>query len=182
MRLGAFASKKQGSLMHIPLTKEQIDYYANRYEDLEGDRQIELSLAPAIERGYVTKAELIVLVRWKAARVVWHAERNSDADVREITQASFGASSSLVRLKFLTILHGFSWAMASALLHFIFPKECPVLDFRAMNTVGGPPRNYEKDEVWEEYAALCCKTAKDYGISLRKLDRALWQYDLDNLS
>lgn len=168
--------------MRIPLTKEQIDYYASRYEDLEGDRRVALRLAPAIKRGYATKAELIVLVRWKAARVVRDAERNSDADVREITKVSFGASSSLLRLKFLTILHGFSWAMASALLHFIFPKECPVLDFRAMNTVGGPPRNYEKDEVWEEYSALCCKTAKEYGISLRKLDRALWQYDLENPS
>ena len=167
--------------MHIALTKEQIDYYASRYRDLERDREVAHRLAPAIERGYVTKAELIVLVRWKAARVVRYAERNSDADIREITQASFAASSSLVRLKFLTILHGFSWAMASALLHFIFPKECPVLDFRAINTVGGP-KYYEKDEVWEEYAALCCKTAEEYGISLRKLDRALWQYDLQNPS
>ena len=168
--------------MHIALTREQIEYYASRYKDIEGDRQVACRLAPAIERGFATKAELIVLVRWKAARVVRHAERNSDADVKEITQASFGASSSLMRLKFLTILHGFSWAMASALLHFIFPKECPVLDFRAMNTVGGPTSNYEKDEVWEEYAALCCRTADEYGISLPKLDRALWQYDLENPS
>ena len=62
--------------MHIALTKEQIDYYASRYKDLERDRKVAHRLAPAIERGYVTKAELIVLVRWKAARVVRHAERN----------------------------------------------------------------------------------------------------------
>ena len=168
--------------MHIALTKEEIDHYASRYKDIEGDREVKRCLAPAIERRYVTKAESIVLVRWKAARVVRHAERNTEAQVREITTVAFGASSSLLRLKFLTILHGFSWAMASALLHFIFPKECPVLDVRAMNTVGGPPRNYEKDDVWEEYAALCCKTAEDYGISLRTLDRALWQYDLEKSS
>ena len=69
--------------------------------------------------------------------------------------------------------------MASTILHFVFPECYPIIDIRAMSTLGGPdPSRFNRDfEKWKEYYELCRNTAKEYGVSLRDLDRALWTYD-----
>lgn len=63
--------------------------------------------------------------------------------------------------------------MASVILHFAFPDDYPILDVMAMDTVGGST-HYTYDK-WIEYKDLCCRTAKQHGISLRTLDKALWE-------
>jgi hypothetical protein len=65
--------------------------------------------------------------------------------------------------------------MASVILHFAFPKEYPILDVRAMNTVGGSTLyNFER---WMSYVGLCRDTARKHDVSLRTLDKALWAAD-----
>ena len=65
--------------------------------------------------------------------------------------------------------------MASVILHFTFPDRYPIVDERAMNSVGGSTRyTFEK---WLSYVKLCRQKASDYGVSMRVLDQALWTYD-----
>jgi len=63
--------------------------------------------------------------------------------------------------------------MASVILHFGFPDRYPILDARAMDTVGGPTQyTFER---WIEYKNLCSRTAIQHGVSMRTLDKALWK-------
>ena len=67
--------------------------------------------------------------------------------------------------------------MASVILHFAFPDRYPVLDKRVMRTIGAPiPYQFDR---WLQYGAFCRRACEDYGITLRTLDEALWQYDYE---
>ena len=80
-----------------------------------------------------------------------------------------------VRIGALLALRGVQWPMASVILHFAFPDRYPILDVRAMNTVGGS--TLYTFERWLEYLELCRATAKTHGITMRTLDKALWAFD-----
>ena len=75
----------------------------------------------------------------------------------------------------LLALRGVQWPMASVILHFAFPDRYPILDVRAMSTVGGS--KYYTFEKWREYVNLCRETATAHDITMRDLDRALWAFD-----
>lgn len=133
----------------------------------------------AAARGHMTRDDLIEVARWKwrggATRKL--CAQNTEAEVKEITSVSFAAESERLRIGALLSLHGVQWPMASVILHFVFPDRYPILDIRAMNTVGGST-NYTLAR-WNEYAELCRKTAAEHKVSMRDLDRALWAYDKD---
>ena len=63
--------------------------------------------------------------------------------------------------------------MASVILHFAFPDRYPILDRFAMAAVGSTP--FYSFERWEQYCELCRKVAADSGLTMRTLDKALWQ-------
>lgn len=65
--------------------------------------------------------------------------------------------------------------MASVILHFAFPDQYPILDVRAMNSVGAS-KHYTLAK-WTQYSELCRDAAAEHGVSLRTLDKALWAYD-----
>ena len=101
--------------------------------------------------------------------------KNSDEDVREITSVSITANSERLRIGVLRTLEGVDWPTASAVLHFLFDDLYPILDERAMRTVGGST-SYNMDR-WPQDTRLCRGKAKEYGVSLRDLDLALWVFD-----
>jgi hypothetical protein len=67
------------------------------------------------------------------------------------------------------------------LLHFGHPDPCPILDFRALWSLGleTPPVTY-KFVFWWEYVQFCRQLAADLGLSMYELDRALWQFSAEN--
>jgi hypothetical protein len=65
--------------------------------------------------------------------------------------------------------------MASVFLHFAFSDTYPILDVRAMNSVGGS--TLYTFERWVKYVDLCRTTAATHGITIRTLDKALWAFD-----
>src|SRR5439155_1567504 len=72
---------------------------------------------PAKRRGCLTKNELIVLGKWKAARSAGHLLKNSDAFVEEATRTALHAESEELRIGALRLLHGVDWSLASGVLH-----------------------------------------------------------------
>jgi len=78
-------------------------------------------------------------------------------------------------------MNGVSWPTASVLLHFGYFDLYPVLDFRALWSLGIDSERTEYDfEFWWQYTQFCRELAKDVGVTMRTLDRALWQYSKDN--
>lgn len=164
--------------VEITLTKGQILLYADHYGDVADDKRVARRLSVAAGRGYLTLDDLENVSRWKSPRRMALVANNREADVRETTSVSLAARSERLRIGALRSLHGIEWPRASAILHFVFPERYPILDVRAMRTVGGPANGYTF-EVWEEYARLCRQKAAQCGVTLRQLDRALWTFDRD---
>lgn len=163
--------------MQIALTKDQVLHYASLYDERRYDDGIEKILAAAADRGFMDLTDLVEVARWKwkGGRTAQLVNRNSDAEVREITAAAFAATTERLRIGALLSLAGVEWPMASVILHFAFPDHYPILDVRAMNTVGGPS-TYNFDR-WMNFVRICRDKCNEYAIPMRTLDKALWGYD-----
>lgn len=151
-------------------------------------------VGPAIrERGYYTVAELQRVNRWKLPTErnrKWLA-MNSHHRVRAVTARALGAPEDL-QLYTLQLLHGVSAAVASALLIFPLPDRHTVIDFRvaraleALDRTGQLPdellwrQRPPSDNAWlppyPPYLDACRRLASHLSVSLRDLDRALWQW------
>jgi hypothetical protein len=163
--------------MRILLTKGEVLRYSKQYDYGDGDDRLAKRLEQAVGRGFMTRGDLVAVAKWKwrGGRTRQLAEQNSEDEVKEISCAAFAAKSERLRIGALLSLRGVCWPMASVILHFAFPDRYPILDRRAMNTVGGST-NYTFD-TWMEYTKLCRKTIQQMGIQMRTLDRALWTAD-----
>ena len=169
--------------MQINLSKKEIVEFARRRDkdiskdDAEKESEVTKRLCEASKRGYMTQDDLVAVAKWKwrGGRTRQLAAENTDGEVREITTAAFSAKSERLRIGALLALRGVGWPMASVILHFAFPEKYPILDVRAMNTVGGS--TLYTFERWMSYVRLCRDTARKHDVSLRTLDKALWAAD-----
>ncbi len=155
---------------------------AKRYEYQNQAEDKELTpLKPRIrQRGWMTKDELRTVAKWKAPRSAGHVEKNPDEYVKEITEFAFAATTERARIEVLTTLDGVGWPMASVVLHFFHRDPYPILDFRALWSVGlEDPWQYGFD-FWWLYVAYCRGLANRTRLDMRSLDQALWQYSKEN--
>lgn len=164
--------------LQFPRTK--INYWASRY-DYPGETTIVDKLAPkARGRGHLTKLEFLRLCEWKSPRTRPRCASNSDSYVQEITRTGLGSHNERLKIEILTLLSGVSWPTASVILHFCDRKPYPILDFRALWSVGAEvPRQYSFS-FWWDYVRFVRRTAKETGSSMRTIDRALWQYSKEH--
>lgn len=162
--------------MRISLTRDQILRFADQY-DFGQDHDISGTMQAAVARGHMTRQDLIVVAKWKwkGGRTRRLCGENSEPDVEEITRVSFSTSSERLRIGALLALRGVHWPMASVILHFAFPTNYPILDVRAMKSVGGP--TFYTFEKWQDYCVLCRKCTNEHRVSMRTLDKALWAFD-----
>jgi len=128
-------------------------------------------------RGFYTRDEFLAVTRWKTRRSQSRCARNSPALVEETTAAALRASDERLRIGTLTLLEGVSMPTASVLLHLAHKDPYPIIDYRALWSLGieKPPAAYSF-EFWLAYTRTCRSLAKQAGVSMRLLDRALWQY------
>lgn len=156
---------------------KQIERWSSFYADpLEAE--VEGGIAPRMrELGYLTKSDFIRLCRWKTPRSRSGVERNAQGFIRATTTTAFSTPDERLRIEVLTLLDGVSWPTASVILHFGHRDPYPILDFRALWSLGivNPPANYDFD-FWWSYTQACRNLARRYSCSMRTLDRALWQY------
>ena len=73
-------------------------------------------------------------------------------------------------------LRGVGVPIASTLLHFAFPEDYPILDVRALEALGSPPRSVYPVSLWLSYLEACRELASRHRVSIRTLDKALWQW------
>jgi hypothetical protein len=147
------------------------------------EQTIEQSLAPTFrKRGYLTRADLHHLCKWKSPRKADHAKANDAIYVEEITRIALAATNEQVKIEVLTLMAGVEWPVASVILHFAAPTAYPILDFRVLWSLSTDvPKQYDFP-FWWEYVCHCRQTAKDNRVSIRTLDKALWQYSKENQS
>lgn len=154
----------------------QIPYWASRYS-YPGEDNVVDTLAPkARARGYLTRQEFLTLCEWKTPRSKSKCARNSAARIRDATQLAFATTDDRAKIGILRLLDGVEWPTASVILHFCDQLPYPILDYRALWSLGyKDPPAYNFD-FWRDYTAYTRELARRSGHSMRNVDRALWQY------
>ena len=155
-----------------------IAYWAERCEDEE---KAILPIVPAVKRrGFLTKNEFLVVCRWKSPRSQPRCRTNSPEFICEVTKCALSTPAERLRIEVLTLMNGVSWPTASVILHFFHPDDYPILDFRALWSLkSAVPQPYEF-VFWQAYTRHCRKLSKLSGVSMRTVDRALWQFSKEN--
>ena len=152
---------------------------ADRFGVRESDASLGQRLVSARRRGWMAKKDLRHLAKWKAVRSSGRMESNSTEFVEEVTRISFGTKSERVRIEALTLLDGVGWPSASVILHFAFPNRYPILDIRAFWTLSQEIPSKVTFPLWWDYVEYTRALAGRKGLSMRDLDKALWQYSLE---
>lgn len=168
----------------MEITKEKIEEYARKYDesyrDTDGDQfenEIKVWLK---DHRYLDKERFVEIGRWKSKRPSKWYRSNSDSLVREITQFSFATDNEEARIKSLLVLSGVSYPLASTILHFAFPDKYPIMDFRALWSLGWEQPKVYSFAFWQEYCGKIRRISEDTGVSVRTVDKALWEYSKRN--
>lgn len=94
-------------------------------------------ISPAIhQRRHFTRDEFLTVATWKSRRPRKRYARNDEAFVTAVTRTALSTPHERLRIEVLTLLDGVSWPTASVLLHFGHPDPYPILDFRALWSLG----------------------------------------------
>lgn len=167
----------------LQFPKSHIGPLSHRYVEELNDRDRKLTdsvtkeVFPSYRRkGFLTKDEFVTVCMWKSPRAKPHFESNEAALIREVSELSRKTKSEQMRIQIWTLLSGVKWPTASVFLHFALPNRYPILDVRALWSLGiNDPLSYAFP-VWRQYTDLCQSIAADAGVTMRELDQALWKY------
>lgn len=129
---------------------------------------------------YLSKAEFMELCRWKSPRSKHQCASNNESVVSEVTRAALESPLEELRISYLTLLNGVSWPTASTILHFCHEDPYPILDFRALWSLGFEDNGKYDFKLWWAYTKKCRSLALNSGMTLREVDMALWQYSKEN--
>lgn len=168
------------------IEKRSILNYCDKYDlRVEGtpDQLVEKELLSWFsDHKYLDRDHLIKIGKWKSPRALnqYKNALNSDERVKEITSFALSSKDEYIKIMCPQLLKGISWGVASVILSFAFPDDYMIIDFRAVWSLGlEEPKQYTF-EYWMDYTNQVRKIAKDCNVSLRQLDKALWQYSKEN--
>lgn len=154
---------------------EEIAALAARFGSTD-DTACEAAGAAARARGHYTREEFLTVCEWKTARSRPKVAGNAAATVEEATRRALASGDERERMEALISLNGVGVPTASTLLHFAFPDDYPILDVRALESLGQRPRSVYPVAYWLDYLDACRELALQHGVSVRTLDKALWQH------
>ena len=96
------------------------------------------------------------------------------------SRRALGSRDERFKVQALRLLVGVEWPTASVILHFCDRGRYPILDVRALWSAGLDATPSYGYLLWMEYTDFVRKLATDAGVSMRTLDKALWQYSKEN--
>lgn len=162
--------------LRVPVS--QLRSYQARYDVLEAD--LSKYREAVKQQGHLTKEQLYQIRRWKSPRRAQDVRLNSEELIKEVTAFSFTAIQEESRIGVLTLLSGAAFPTASVILHFCVDASYPILDRRAIWSLGLKQPAQYTFAFWKDYMELCRSLARDNAMSVRELDMALWQYSKEH--
>ena len=152
----------------------QIPTLAQRYGYQQDDEAF--AAGKKIAGGDHSRETLKVIVRWKSARKIAFIDDNTDADIAKALRFVCDTrTTEKSAIETLDRLHGVGVPMASAILTTIDPEKYTVIDVRALESLGLSKWDGTAS-FYVDYLQACRALAFKYKVSLRTLDRALWQW------
>lgn len=159
----------------------EVSPLASRFSYPKDDRLCLEAGGRARHRGHYTRDELILICEWKTGRSKELVARNTDEDVEFVTSEALAATAETTRMTTLRWLWGVDVPTASALLYFAFPGDYPIIDVRALESLGREKPRYYSAKFWTEYLDACRCLAREIGVPIRTLDKALWQASVEGI-
>lgn len=164
--------------LRFPLS--DITRFAADYSYIDEDKIPVSFVSNVRKRGFLTREEFLQVCRWKTPRSKPLVEKNTAEVISIITRAAFRVRDDEVKIGLLQVLKGVSFPTASVFLHFYDQAPYPILDFRALWSLGyDKPPAYDF-RFWIDYTRFIRSLCKKSGQSMRTVDRALWQYSKTN--
>jgi hypothetical protein len=154
---------------------DEIGALATRFGPTDETRFLATGAA-ARARGHYTRAEFIEVCAWKTVRSRPKVAANRGVAVVEATSTAFATADEATRMGALLELEGVGVPTASTLLYAALPDDYPILDVRALDSLGVKPRSQYPMSFWLGYLTACRELASRHLVSLRTLDKALWQH------
>jgi hypothetical protein len=153
----------------------EIEALARRFPGSD-DRALLATGAAVRARGYYTRTEFIEVCAWKTVRSRPKVAGNPERAVIDATTRALASIDEATRIGALLELEGVGVPTASTLLYCAFPDEYPILDVRALESLGVRPRSTYPVSFWLAYLEACRSLAQASRVSVRTLDKALWQH------
>jgi hypothetical protein len=155
---------------------DEIDHWADRYE-YPGEQELIATVPPRVRAaGFLTGDDLLEIGVWKSPRVRSRIRSNAESLVQEASRIALSTREEHLRLHVLLALYGVGWPVASVVLHLCHEDPYPILDFRALWSATVDVPSVYSFPFWRDYTNFCRETAEEAGVSMRQLDRAMWQY------
>jgi hypothetical protein len=166
--------------MKLRFPENKIVDWAEKYDYFVDEIDLNALVSQVKSNRFLTSENLRTVARWKSPRSAGRVDRNDDDYVKITTGFSLETSNERARIEALTLLDGVLWPTASVILHFFHTENYPILDYRALWSVGAePPAQYDF-EFWLDYVKFCRELSNRTGQNMRTLDQALWAYSKQN--
>jgi hypothetical protein len=157
----------------------EVEPLASRFGSVDDARLLQIGAAVRA-RGHYKRDEFIEVCAWKTVRSRSKVASNSSAAVTSATRRALVAAEEEARMTALLELSGVGVPTASTLLYVAFPADYPILDVRALESLGSKPRSQYPVSFWLQYLCACRELARRCGVSVRTLDKALWQHSKEH--
>jgi hypothetical protein len=161
----------------LEIEPPKINDLAQRYDSREDEKP--LQAGRDIRDGAHSRANLITIFDWKTnGRGRKRLCANTDIEIADALRIAVEAKTERASVAVLCGLNGVAVPVASAILTAIDPNRYTIIDFRALEALGytGSDRTIN---FYLGYLSKCRDLAKEYKVSLRDFDRALWQWSKD---
>jgi hypothetical protein len=167
---------------HLQFPVAEIPGLAERFSYPKPDGACLAAGVAAKERGHYMRDELILICTWKTERSKGLVASNSETAIELATGRALRNKDEAKRMDALTSLAGVGVPTGSALFFFAFPDDYPIIDVRALESLGyKSSRTVYPTDFWVEYLLACRRIAGEAGVPIRTLDKALWQASKEGL-
>ena len=122
--------------------------------------------------------DLYTIGIWTAPTALHLIRRNPASDILQACRVASEASDEASAIDVLEALKGVAVTMASAILTTMDESRYTVIGWRAREALGNP-KVQQKEPAIEFYLCYldgCRRLAEENGVTLRKLDQALWAW------
>ena len=171
-----FVRLQKTQLMRIPRSRHLFRELEDRFLAANDDSGLDALSSGVKDRGHLTKREFVTVCRWKSPRTTPLVLRNGTRDIAQLTACALSTTNERLRVGALLLLQGVSWPTASVILHFFHSDPYPVLDYRAVWSVELAQPSPYSFEFWWQYVLICRALSRSLRLSMRTVDRALWQF------
>jgi hypothetical protein len=132
-----------------------------------------------IAAGEYARSHLETIYEWKTkGRGRSRIARNTDEEIADALKLVSHARTDRAAVAVLMGLRGVDVPVASAILTAINPSRFTIIDFRALAALG-VTSIVPTIDIFISYCEFCRNLAMECNLSLRDLDRALWQWSKD---